>query len=80
MNKGLTYKVVPANRNVVEETGVMSDNEDKTIRIIPVLPEGDEGGLSALELVSLYEGLIKENSILRERVLRLEQRLMEALN
>jgi hypothetical protein len=30
--------------------------------------------------VSLYEGLIKENSILRERVLRLEQRLMEALN
>jgi|TARA_Y100000310_G_scaffold170627_1_gene170792 hypothetical protein len=64
----------------MKETGIMNDDEDKTIRIVPVLPEGDEGGLSALELVSLYEGLIKENSILRERVLRLEQRLMEALN
>jgi|TARA_R100000750_G_scaffold108_4_gene204 hypothetical protein len=78
--KRFTYRVVPANRNVIRETGIMSDDEDKTYKIIPVPVERDEGGLNAIELMSLYEGLIKENAFLRERVLRLEQRLMEALN
>jgi len=30
--------------------------------------------------MSLYEKLIKENAFLRDRVLRLEQRLMDVLN
>ena len=68
------------NRSVVKETGIMSDDEDKTYKIIPVPVERDEGGLNAIELMSLYEGLIKENAFLRERVLRLEQRLVVALN
>jgi len=68
------------NRNVMKETGIMSDDEDKTYKIVPVTAERDEGGLNAIELMRLYERLIKENAFLRERVLRLEQRLQEALN
>ena len=67
-------------QHVLKETDLVDDDEDKAYKIIPIPPERDEGGLNAIELMSLYDGLIKENALLRERVLRLEQRLMEALD
>ena len=60
--------------------GDMNDDKEIPYKAIPVLPERDKGGLNAIELMSLYEKLIKENALLRDRVLRLEQRLMDVLN
>tara|TARA_R100000656_G_scaffold84887_2_gene61966 strand:- start:1033 stop:1275 length:243 start_codon:yes stop_codon:yes gene_type:complete len=80
MDKSFTYKMVRMYKHVLKETGLVDDDEEKTYKIIPIPPERDEGGLSPIELMSLYEGLIKENEMLRERVLRLEQRLLDVMN
>ena len=67
-------------KHVLKETGLVNDDKELPYKAIPVLPERDKGGLNAIELMSLYEKLIKENALLRDRVLRLEQRLMDVLN
>ena len=80
MDKSFTYKMVRMYKHVLKETGLVDDDEEKSYKIIPITPEQDKGGLNAIELMSLYEGLIKENAMLRERVLRLEQRLLDVMN
>ena len=80
MSRGFTYKKVRSVKIANRGSRNMDDDEELSYKAIPVLPERDKGGLNAIELMSLYEKLIKENAFLRDRVLRLEQRLMDVLN
>tara|TARA_Y100001951_G_scaffold52950_1_gene41994 strand:+ start:743 stop:985 length:243 start_codon:yes stop_codon:yes gene_type:complete len=80
MSRSFTYKMVRSVKSANREDRHVSDDEELSYKIVPATPERDRGGLNAIELMSLYENLIKENALLRDRVLRLEQQLIDVLN
>ena len=79
MGDDLVFKAKRMYEGVIREIKLMSDKEP-SYKIVPIAPPRDDGSMNAIQLMKLYDGLIKENAFLRERVIRLEQRLIEALN
>jgi len=57
---------------VVEEIKIMSKEDDSYKDVV-----ADKKNLSAMDLMKIYEKLLKDNAALKERVIRLETRLAE---
>lgn len=60
---------------VVEEIRIMGKKDDSYKGVV-----ADKRNVSALDLMMIYEKLLKDNAALRERVIRLETRLSEVSN
>lgn len=57
---------------VVEEIKIMSKEDDSYKDVV-----ADKKNMSAMDLMKIYEKLLKDNAALKERVIRLETRLAE---
>jgi|6_EtaG_2_1085325.scaffolds.fasta_scaffold06082_7 hypothetical protein len=60
---------------VVEEIRAMSKGDDSYKDVV-----ADRGNMSAMDLMKIYEKLLKDNAALKERVARLEARLIKVSN
>jgi len=60
---------------VVEEIRTMSKGDDSYKDVV-----ADRGNMSAMDLMKIYEKLLKDNAALKERVARLEARLIKVSN
>tara|TARA_R100000656_G_scaffold94626_1_gene68630 strand:- start:1103 stop:1357 length:255 start_codon:yes stop_codon:yes gene_type:complete len=58
--------------SVVEEIKIMSKEDDSYKDVV-----ADKKNMSAMDLMRIYEKLLKDNAALKERVIRLETRLAE---
>ena len=58
--------------SVVEEIKIMSKEDDSYKDVV-----ADKKNMSAVDLMKIYEKLLKDNAALKERVIRLETRLAE---